>query len=107
MKSSSVLSEVTRSFALTIPIVTVWPTPKQISNSQNDITNFDLVAVGQCLRWQVVSWHPKQSDIGLRVGTYDFRGKTSAVVEGNLNFFCVFYDVVVGKNVAVVRNDHA
>ena len=95
-----------RPSALTMPIVTVWPQAERIADGENDVADFQLVAVGERDGGQIFGVNFQNRHVRRRIGADDFGGVFRFVFpDGDLDFVRAVHDVVGRQNIAVRRND--
>ena len=96
-----------RPVALTMPMVTVWPTPKGLPMASTTSPTSHLVAVGHRDDGQVFGVDLDHGDVGLRVAANDLGGELAAVLQRDFHLVGVIHHVVVGEDVAVLGDDDA
>ena len=93
--------------ALTIPMVTVCPTPKGLPMARTCVADLKLRGVANRDGGQAAASILMQRDVGLGVGADDPRFEFAAVGQGDLNVSGSIHDVVIGEDIAVRTNDDA
>ena len=76
-----------------------------IPNGEHQITNLDLIAIGEIDRRQVLGVHFEHGDIRFRIFTNDLARQLTAIVQGHFHLIRVFHDVIVGKDIAIFAHD--
>ena len=96
-----------RPVALTMPVVTVWPTPKGLptASTMSPTCTLSLSAIGHDR--QVLGVNLDHGDVGLGVAANDLGGELAAVLQGDFHVLGAVHDVVIGEDVAVFGDDDA
>ena len=107
MKLSYGPAPMTRPLALTIPVVTVWLSPKGLPMARTQSPTLDLVGVAQLRRRKVLLGLDLQHrQIRFRIAADDLGLVLLFVPHRDSHFFGPVHHVVIGQNVAVRADDH-
>ena len=98
---------VARPLALTMPIVTVWPTPRGLPNASTTSPTRVASESPNGERREAGGLHLQHGQVARRVGADDLRVESAAVGQVDLHLLRPVDDVVVGQHVAVGADDDA
>ena len=90
-----------RPSALTMPQVTVWPTPNGLPIASTDVAHLQRVGVAEGDHRQLVELDLEHREVGVGVGADHLACARAAVVERDLDVVGALDHVVVGEEVAV------
>ena len=100
-------SPVARPLALMMPIVTVWPTPERIAEGKHDVTDLDVIGIGERECGEVVRVDLQHRKIARRIRADQLRVDAAPIGELDRDVFRSVDHVVIGQDVAVGAYDDA
>ena len=98
-----------RASAETMPMVTVWPTPKgsPIASTRSPTCTASELAKGTTGRFLALGVDLQHREIGARIGQQHLGPEFALVRQGHGDLVAAFHHMVVGDDQAVGAHDHA